>query len=322
NFRVNYFKTGSVLRMNQHFGKTDTAAVDLDAVEVGAGGFVIDGQSSEDSSGVSVAGAGDVNGDGLADLIVGISDNSYFSDQAGKSYVVFGSTTGAFLQTAVDQLGTSGADTLSDHDTAQTLAAGAGNDSITATSASVLLGGAGDDSFILGSAMIAALQSPMGSGGNDTQLARIDGGSGIDTIVLSGSGLTFDLSLVANQGASTPGSSSRLEGIERIDITGTGDNELILTLADVLDMASMNSFNNANGWIDGTYDMAAGGANGANPEQRHQLVIDGNTSDAVTSSGWGPTVGTVAHDGHSYDVYNQGLYAQLLINTLINQTVF
>ena len=59
------------------FGKTDSALVDLDNLMQG---FRIDGAEAGDRSGFSVAGAGDVNGDGLADLIVG----------AGTSYVVFG----------------------------------------------------------------------------------------------------------------------------------------------------------------------------------------------------------------------------------------
>ncbi len=55
---------------------------------------MINGQGASDYSGASVTGAGDVNGDGLADLIVG----AYGSDpatgiDAGRSYVVFGKTT-------------------------------------------------------------------------------------------------------------------------------------------------------------------------------------------------------------------------------------
>jgi len=93
-----------------------------------------------------------------------------------------------------------------------------------------------------------------------------------------------------------------------------------LSLSDVLDMSGMNNFNNANGWLDGTYDLAAGGAGGANPEQRHQLVIDGDAGDVVNSSGWGASAGTVTDGVHTYDVYNQG-YAQLLIDSTITKNI-
>jgi hypothetical protein len=118
----------------------------------------------------------------------------------------------------------------------------------------VLYGGAGDDRFVLNAGNIAALAMGVTGG----QLARIDGGSGIDTITLAGSGLALDLTTIANQGASTPGSQSRIESIERIDLTGSGNNTLTLNLRDVLDMAGMNSFNNATGWSDGSYNLAAG----------------------------------------------------------------
>jgi hypothetical protein len=68
----------------------DLPAFDL-LLESGTGGFVINGESMGDHSGWSVSSAGDVNGDGLDDLIVGAyqADSSNKSN-AGKSYIVFG----------------------------------------------------------------------------------------------------------------------------------------------------------------------------------------------------------------------------------------
>jgi hypothetical protein len=73
------------------FGKQDNTAINLSAIAAGTGGFVINGESRLNYSGSSVSSAGDVNGDGLDDLIVGAfqADPSGKS-HAGKSYVVFG----------------------------------------------------------------------------------------------------------------------------------------------------------------------------------------------------------------------------------------
>jgi len=53
------------------YGKADSGAVDLSAIAEGVGGFVINGTSGGDGFGTSVSAAGDVNGDGFDDLIVG-----------------------------------------------------------------------------------------------------------------------------------------------------------------------------------------------------------------------------------------------------------
>ncbi|MBD2517723.1 FG-GAP repeat protein, partial [Nostoc sp. FACHB-973] len=57
----------------------------------GSNGFVIDGIDANDNLGSSVSSAGDINGDGFDDLIIGAPNaNSIF----GESYVVFGGSTG------------------------------------------------------------------------------------------------------------------------------------------------------------------------------------------------------------------------------------
>jgi Ca2+-binding RTX toxin-like protein len=80
------------------FGKADGAVVDLPDVEVGTGGFVINGISASDQSGRSVSSAGDVNGDGFDDLIVGAGYADPNGDHSGASFVVFGKADGSVVE--------------------------------------------------------------------------------------------------------------------------------------------------------------------------------------------------------------------------------
>jgi VCBS repeat-containing protein len=73
---------------------TPPASVDLDAIATGAGGFRIIGQDEGDLAGISVSSAGDINGDGFDDFIIGASlNNRDGAADAGAAYVVFGSAT-------------------------------------------------------------------------------------------------------------------------------------------------------------------------------------------------------------------------------------
>lgn len=70
------------------FGKTNRRSVALD--ELRNQGFRIDGANPGDAAGFAVDGAGDVNGDGLDDIIVGALTDGGARRHAGSAYVVFG----------------------------------------------------------------------------------------------------------------------------------------------------------------------------------------------------------------------------------------
>jgi hypothetical protein len=76
------------------FGKAGGTQVNLSAIAIGTGGFVINGVAAGDNSGFSVSSAGDVNGDGFDDLIVGAPYADPFGNNSGASYVVFGKANG------------------------------------------------------------------------------------------------------------------------------------------------------------------------------------------------------------------------------------
>jgi len=60
----------------------------------GSNGFIINGKSSVDASGISVSSAGDVNNDGYDDLLIGAYFASPNGDRSGESYVIFGHADG------------------------------------------------------------------------------------------------------------------------------------------------------------------------------------------------------------------------------------
>ena len=77
------------------FGRSTgfAASINLSSLD-GSSGFRLDGVATYDASGYSVAAAGDVNGDGRGDLIIGAVNADPNGVQSGSSYVVFGRSTG------------------------------------------------------------------------------------------------------------------------------------------------------------------------------------------------------------------------------------
>jgi hypothetical protein len=292
------------------YGQTGTTAIELSAVAAGTGGFVVSGVSQSDQLGngrSAVAAAGDLNGDGFDDLIVGAiyADNGLILN-SGAGYLIYGGPqfiTGAYALgtgTGADEfvVGTAGNDTLTGNGGVDRFSAGAGNDTLVLQAS---------DATNLANNTPAAIK------------AFVHGGNGIDTLRLTGS-MALDLTAIANVGAMTGGTGealSRIDSIERIDLgTDTAANTLKLSLSDVLDMAGMNLFHTGNGWSNDT-----GTPLGASV-QRHQLVIDGTTTTdnalkdvvAVVGSGW-TQAGTVTNSGTTYEVWNHTNAAQLLIDT-------
>ena len=74
------------------FGKAglgSTGRLALSSLD-GTNGFALNGEAVGDNSGYSVASAGDVNNDGIADIAIGAPGIYGSNSTAGKSYVVFG----------------------------------------------------------------------------------------------------------------------------------------------------------------------------------------------------------------------------------------
>ena len=139
-----------------------TGSIDADSADASFWG-----EASEDWAGLMVSGAGDVDGDGLADLLIGADRNG--ASNAGAAYVVLGGVSGSMSLTDADWILRG----LADYDEAGA-GLGAAGDVNGDGLADVLIGGASADG-----AGVAWLVSGSGlaSASLTDAIARIDGSS-------------------------------------------------------------------------------------------------------------------------------------------------
>jgi hypothetical protein len=239
------------------YGKASAFAPMLDLAALdGTNGFKLSGTDNGDDTGRSVSGGGDVNGDGFDDIMIGANLADPNGSASGAAYVFFG----ADFTAAAARLGTSGPDVLAGTPGAESIIGKQGNDLLVGNGgADVILGGAGND----------RIEVP------DLAFRRIDGDRGFDVLALNGAGITLDLSAFAD----------RIRAIEQIDLSGAGNNTLLLRGHDVLQLSSTSN----------------------------QLRILGNAGDVLITRDW-TYFGDVSGGSDVFRIYTQGA-ATLLVDT-------
>jgi len=231
-----------------------------------------------------ISSAGDLDGDGFDDLAIGTPDAG---GGDGGFMVVYGrddngtlNTTG-FAAAAGDHLiGTAGMDSLSTN--------GFGNVRMNA--------GGGDDILVV----------------DNTALAGVDGGTGFDTLQLTGVGKVLDFT---NSSANTAlRGSEALSGIEEFKMMDSGQT-IKLSLDDIFSLLQQSS--------DGTLRFLENGAGG----NVTNLVIDDNDTGSGTLAGQAGVLGfaaagtdAISEPGVTFDVYTFGTGYQLLIDQNIDST--
>jgi hypothetical protein len=182
-----------------------SAPVDVDLAALGSAGYRIDGAAAGDRAGASVASAGDVNGDGIGDVVVGSPGAGANSrPNSGSAFVVFGRRTGGDVDLAGLSSGGIRIDGAVNFEQTGHAVAGAGD-----------MNGDGMADVVLGAPLAGAGSAYVvfGTAGGALDLAAL--GAGGFTI----RGRAFDLAGVAVAG-------TRLDGFAAVAIGAAGSHSL------------------------------------------------------------------------------------------------
>jgi hypothetical protein len=289
------------------FGNSTGTTVTLSNGAIAAShGFKIAGDPNDLWFSSNVSSAGDINGDGLVDLVVG---NYTASSNAGAYYLILGGTT--TVANAINNTGTSASEAVMGSAGNDTLTGGGGADRFFA--------GKGDDTIVLSASDVSNLAANSGS-----TRASVHGGNGFDTIRLSG-GANLDLTAISNTGAMGLEENSRIESIERIDLaTDTAANTLTIAATDVNDMAGFNQIRLGVSADGNTWSNVGAGTALTATTRFHQVVVDGTGSDGVTlaaGEGTWSSVGTVSNGVSQFTVWqNTGTNSQVIVRNGVTVT--
>ena len=225
-------------------------------------GYALYGEGAGFELGNGVA-MGDWNGDGMMDIATGAYNADFTATDSGAMYVYY-SASDAFTKKYTNGDDYIVADGKDDHGNPV-------NDYI--------VGGFGNDTIV----NIGTLDYANGGEGNDfihivsTDFLGVNGGSGTDTLVFDGQGLSINLAVMKN----------KVISFEKFDL-GHGGNSLTVKLDDVLRMGESDLM-----FKDG----------------KKQLVVNGDASGNVdlvkTGITWTESSAT-GNDGHAYKVYSSG----------------
>ncbi|WP_205872745.1 Ig-like domain-containing protein [Limnohabitans planktonicus] len=255
-----------------------------------------------DASSTVSAGAGSdwvLSGLGNDSMLLGTGNDTAYG--AGGNDTMDGGTGADWMDAGGGNDSLQGGST---DDGLDTLYGGAGNDFISGGAGGDWMdGSAGDDTLIGGEGTVGSVVGNdtiiIGAGSNiargelgsdvfvydnswmnDTSADTIDGGAGVDIIKFEGAGLALDLSLTGT---------NNWVNMERIDLTGTGNNTLRLAREDIVELSDVTDVTNAN------------------LNSRARLVIDGNAGDALDMSVLNATTTKVTSGTMSFDFNGNGV---------------